>query len=402
MTVFLKQSMTFAGEFAEETKQTIRVHEEFCQKHGKHTAVSLTLLENQSNEVFTTKIASNEAYSLKGGKVGGEYEIFLSKGYVLRLCYLYEIFSRGWFRHRERNSTNEIRVPVHHDQNEPVSVYFPSKNFFRLDLKRSLFDEFNLENDLFDAATKFEASFWPFEFSGMGFSEVAKALAKHALNFLILHELGHISRGHFEYIEETRGRNAHLAQHKENLAEGDTIMARCMELAADTQAIENQLLNLVQGDDRDNWTSFVDLFVHAIGFLFATSDLNARTTATYSSSQHPDADMRFVAVMSYLSACIQDEYPDELKERMRDLRRSWMEAPVIATKLLREIGVLSGGFSVYLGWHASDKDTMFFQEMSKLTSQLKKNEIKWTHRCGYQYEPNKIKEAIRDFGNEQP
>jgi hypothetical protein len=297
---------------------------------------------------------------------------------------MYEIFTYFWSRCRKELRVSPQVVFVHSQQEDQGSTHIPIGNMFDLDLHKALFENFDRSTSIHEACENFEQDFWPFVFSETGLSEAAKLFVSRAVEFLFMHEVGHIAAGHFEYIEDQIGLctsfNAFSVATKSHVHRE----IQAMELSADHTAVQNFISNgFFDSKVEDDMYLSLEIFLASIAFLFSSSDLSARTISTYSQAEHPDADLRFYLIFDWLRVLLWErrpELPDQSSQRSRDLARKVVHWSM---RSLREVGVGGGGFSLLSSKVDDDDISRWFEEESmKLARLLIQIQSQCTERVG--------------------
>ena len=324
-----------------------------CNALGKPVEISVEITSELAFTAFAERLRVVEPV-LAGGKRGGLYRICISEGLITRLAYVMEISAQILDRIQYRSSNYRAEVIVHPRQEEEISALIRAPNFFGLDLWSDLVN-LEVEHESIECMSEsIERKFWAFEIGSEPIGLRASIYLDKALEFLVLHEGGHIARGHLDYRAST-GRGAGLPTE----ADIDPKMLQAMEIDADLQAMTNQYAVILREEFGDNTKSYTRLLITVYALIFSLFDLRSRTANSYRGASHPDPDGRLQLAWYYLGAMLEGETGRPFRQIFSEAFGATI-APV--TRVLRELGIRGGSFQQVLLRQSDDGAARYWEE----------------------------------------
>lgn len=342
-----------------------------CTQKGKPCKIKFNIDQSLEFNAFAELLIPDRD---TGSVFGGLYEVTVNMGVIYKLAYYFEMATSIYEKLEKDRSVNPLTVLVHNDQTEIAAKQLASPNFFDFDLDRDLFSVENKEGSF----SKIEENFWPFWFHKRDLSDAAFGFLACAFQFLVLHECSHIARGHLEYLDaQTRVPAipfADLTEQKKTSEE----MVKAMEIDADQQALFAILLENAKKDMSSEVLLAFEGNLFALALLYGVFDLRVRTASTYVGASHPDPDLRYHLTTRYmmiaLSGMTGRNYKDSLESIFQTVVRN-------VVRIQRELGVLGGGYSVYLAASTSgEAQRIFFESATSYFKNAIYLQEKWIHR----------------------
>jgi hypothetical protein len=152
-----------------------------------------------------------------------------------------------------------------------------------------------------------------------GYAQYVRRLAEHALDFLLLHELGHVMRCHSLFLKEMRlgGGSATLVEFGVNRPTFGPEWLQMLELDADRFATRLGVIGCTAGSPQQleaafpgilnpeipwSWELQLRTWLRAIAYLFLVLSAYDRRAIDDRGRTHPHPDVRMSAVASYAFA----------------------------------------------------------------------------------------------------
>ena len=360
---------------------------ESCRSRGKPVAIELVILQSLQFDAYA-KIG--QAQPAPGGTLaGGTYQVFLTRGFIIRLAFIFELYTNIWAHLAARDLLQiapMLSLPPE-DPQLPLLIHSAQLADFR-EMMAELFLG-DVSNDIAPALDRLNSLAEP-SFFRKPAKQATKTLLESAIFFIVTHECMHIERGHLDYLKGGAG----LAALPEFIPHGfpmDFALHRQMEIDADSQAFLSlfRALLLRPACSQELATNTLDVegifgFYLALATLFSVFDQLPRAVDRYSKTTHPDPAVRFHDAHVWTLIGITEMLPDH-RDRAAPLR-AMMEsalprsfgAILLADKAL---GLPSEAASMYYDNGTGQRFAAFQPVSMELLQGRLEAQAKWVNRA---------------------
>jgi hypothetical protein len=126
-----------------------------------------------------------------------------------------------------------------------------------------------------------------------------------------------------------------------------------------------------------------------VALLFGVFDLRVRTASTYKGASHPDPDLRYYLTTRYMLTALNGMTGRDYKQSLESI---FERVILYVVQIQRELGVLGGGYSVYLAACCDDQaGKVFVKSAREYFNSALNLQDKWVHRVG------ESQEAVADL-----